>query len=133
MNKIKGKVKNITSGKDVSLVEVDTPIGTVHSVVIGDGSLFEHLQVGKDVYVLFKETEVSIGKDLSGQISLRNRFRCVIKRIEEGQVLSRIILDCGGTEIVSIITTGSVKRMGLENGDNVCALVKTNEVSLMEA
>ena len=41
------------------------------------------------------------------------------------------MLDCRGQPLTSIITTRAVKRLELQEGDEVEALVKANEVSLM--
>jgi molybdopterin-binding protein len=81
---------------------------------------------------LFKETEVSIGKNLSGEISLRNRIHATIKQIDKGAVLCKIILDYKEIEIGSVITTRSANKLQLNVGDRVVGLVKANEVSIME-
>jgi len=85
---------------------------------------------GSNVTLLFKETEVSIGKNLSGLISLRNRFKGEIRRIEKSDILSKVFINYKGKEIVSIISTRSTQKLGLIDGDLVEWLVKTNEVSL---
>jgi molybdopterin-binding protein len=132
MNKIKGVIVSIESSESISLVEIDTPVGRVCSVVVETPETAEYLRDGNEVYILFKETEVSIGKDFSGGISLRNKIDCTVKEIRRGKILSRIVLECGKEKIVSIITTGSADRMNIQIGDRVTAFIKTNEVSLME-
>ena len=92
-----------------------------------------YLKQGETVTLLFKETEVSIGKGLSGLISLRNRFPAAIKKLEKSDLLSKVFLDYKSKEIVSIITTRSAQKLGLNAGDQVEWLVKTNEVSLLAA
>ena len=132
MNRLRGKIVNIESSESISLVEVKTDIGNICAVVVETPETAEYLKVNNDIYVLFKETEVSIGKELSGMISLRNRFECVVDEIQKGKVLTRLILKCGDRVIKSVITTKSAQRMEIKKGDDVTALVKTNEVSLME-
>ncbi|SNZ10063.1 molybdenum-pterin binding domain-containing protein [Persephonella hydrogeniphila] len=132
MNKIRGIIVNIESSENVSLVEVDTPVGKICSVVIETPETADYLKKGNEVYVLFKETEVSVGKNFSGEISLRNRVECIVKEIQKGKILSRIVLQSDGEDIVSVITTRSAERMNIQKGDNVTAFIKTNEVSLME-
>jgi molybdopterin-binding protein len=46
-------------------------------------------------------------------------------------VLTRALLDYHGHEIISIITTRSAERLRLAVGDEVEALIKTNEVTLV--
>jgi len=88
------------------------------------------LKTGHQVNVLFKETEVSIARNLSGQISLRNRFAATITRIRSEGMLAEITLASAGHAVVSIITSRSARRMELKTGDQVEWLVKANEVSL---
>lgn len=89
-----------------------------------------YLKIGRQVTLLFKETEVSIGKNLSGMISLRNRITSRIKKIEKSKILTKITLDYRGEEITSIISTKSAERLSLAQGDDVEWLVKANEISL---
>lgn len=80
--------------------------------------------------VLFKETEVSIAKELRGQISLRNRLSATVTAVRSEGMLAEISLDFAGQQIVSIITSRSARRMELKVGDGVEWLVKANEISL---
>ncbi|WP_457627820.1 TOBE domain-containing protein [Persephonella sp.] len=132
MNRIKAVIKSVESSDSISLVELETAAGKMSAVVVETPDSADYLKTGREVYILFKETEVSIGKDLSGRISLRNRFDCTVLTVEKGKILSRIVMDCKGERIVSIITTRSVESLELKEGDRVTALVKTNEVSLLE-
>lgn len=90
------------------------------------------LETGKPVDLVFKETEVSLAKNLSGQISMRNRMKCSVLAIDRGDLLSKIELNFKNNIITSAITTRSVDSLKLEIGDEVEALVKANEVSLMK-
>ncbi len=64
-------------------------------------------------------------------INVRNQFRGTIKDIIEGPVVSEVdVVTRGGDIVTSIITTRSVKDLGLEVGREVVALVKATEVSL---
>jgi len=132
MNRIRAVIESVESCDSISIVELKAGIGTVSAVVVETPNTANYLNTGREVYILFKETEVSIGKNFSGEISLRNRFDCTILAVERGRILSRVIMECMGEKIVSIITTRSVDSLDLKKGDNVVAFVKTNEVSLME-
>lgn len=64
-------------------------------------------------------------------INARNQFRGKITEIIDGPVLSEIdVLTPGGIIVTSVITTRSVKQLGLEVGKEVVALVKATEVSI---
>jgi len=46
------------------------------------------------------------------------------------KVVSEIIIRTAAGNVTSIITTGSVKRMDLKEGDTVFAIIKATEVSI---
>ena len=132
MNKLKGKIIDIQSSDNISIIEVDVQ-GDVFSSIVLEGKKGPCQYKKNDkVTLLFKETEVGLAKDLSGLISLRNRFKSVIKKIEKGSILAKVTLNYKNNTIESIITTKSAHRMKLEENEEVEWLVKTNEVSLMK-
>jgi len=64
-------------------------------------------------------------------INVRNQFRGTIKEIIEGPVVSEVdVITASGAVVTSVITTRSVKDLGLTVGREVVALVKSTEVSL---
>ncbi|MCH7342912.1 TOBE domain-containing protein [Pelomonas sp. CA6] len=64
-------------------------------------------------------------------INVRNQFRGTIKEINEGPVVSEIAVQAaGGIVVTSVITTRSIKELGLSLGKEVVALVKSTEVSI---
>lgn len=132
MNKLKGKIMNIESSEHISIVDIDVEGDLFSSVIIETPETADYLRFGEEVFMLFKETEVSIGKALSGNLSLRNRLKSKIKTIEKGTVLTKITLDYKGKDIISVITTRSTNKLDLKVGDEVQGLVKANEVIIMK-
>ena len=64
-------------------------------------------------------------------INVRNQFRGTIKEIIEGPVVSEgDVQTPAGLIVTSVITTRSVKELGLVPGKPVVALVKSTEVSI---
>ena len=64
-------------------------------------------------------------------INARNQFRGKVKEIIEGPVVSEVDVETpSGLIVTSVITTRSVKELGLAPGRDVIALVKATEVSL---
>lgn len=131
MNRLQGIIHAVETSGHLALVEVavQQQIYTAMIVTVADGADF--LVVGKRVTLLFKETEVSLAKNLSGQISLRNRIPATVQSIEQGELLSAVTLDYGGHKIVAVITTRSVQRLDLAPGDAVEGLVKANELTVV--
>lgn len=132
MNKLKGFIKSIKSSKSISIVEVKVGSQIFKSVVLETPESSPYLKEKNEIYILFKETEVAIGKDFSGDISLSNKIRCKIVDIKEGEIISKIKLTFEDKNITSIITTASLKRMNLKKNDEITAFIKANEVYLME-
>jgi len=131
MNKLPGTVVKIQQSGAILLVDVEVEQHTFSALLIESVIQPEWLESGKKVDIVFKETEVSLAKNLSGQISMRNRMQCSVQAIDRGDLLSKITLKFRNHILTSAITTRSVDSLKLEIGDEVEALVKANEVSLM--
>ncbi|MEJ2614711.1 MAG: TOBE domain-containing protein [Ignavibacteriaceae bacterium] len=130
MNSLVGEIRNIKSDEHFSIVEMVVDENIFKSIIIETPETVPFLKTGNKINILFKESEVSIAKDLKGRISLQNKIPCKITGIEKGILLSKIILDFNSKKIVSVITTGAVEQLELKENDDVLALVKTNEVIL---
>jgi molybdate transport system regulatory protein len=65
------------------------------------------------------------------RISARNQLPATVKTITEGAVMAEVVVEVdGGHEIVAAITAESVRRLGLEKGSRVVAVIKSTEVML---
>ena len=62
--------------------------------------------------------------------SIRNRLPGTIEKIVSDKVVSEVVIRTAAGIVTSIITTGSVERMNLKEGDTVFAIVKATEVSV---
>ena len=62
--------------------------------------------------------------------SIRNRLPGTIEKIVSDNVVSELVIRTAAGEVTSVITTGSVKRMNLKEGDKVFAIIKATEVSV---
>lgn len=64
-------------------------------------------------------------------INVRNQFRGKVRAIIEGPVVSEIEVETpSGLIVSSVITSRSVRQLGLVEGSDVIALVKSTEVSI---
>jgi molybdopterin-binding protein len=64
------------------------------------------------------------------EISARNQLKGKIKSVTPGAVMSEVVVDIGGQEVVSMISKASVERLGLKPGDSVVAIIKATEVMI---
>ena len=132
MNKLKGKIKDIQSSENLSIVHVDVDGDVFSSIVLEGKKGPSNYKIKDNVILLFKETEVGIAKNLTGMISLRNRFKSTIKKIDKGPILTKVTLNYKNHTIESIISTKSANQLKLKEKEEVEWLVKTNEVTLMK-
>jgi len=64
-------------------------------------------------------------------INVRNPFRGKVMEVIEGPVVSEIDVETpSGLIVTSVITTRSIKDLGIVVGKDVIALVKATEVSI---
>jgi len=63
-------------------------------------------------------------------IDIRNRLPSTIEKITSDKVVSEVVIRTAAGIVTSIITTGSVKRMKLKEGDNVFAVTKATALSV---
>ena len=133
MNRLHGAVAAVESNDHLALVEVDVGATRFTAILLETPQDVEYLAAGRAVTLQFKETEVSLARDLRGQISLRNQFPVTVTAIRRGAILSQVSLDFEGAPLQSVVTTRSIAGMAIEPGDRLEALVKSNARSLMEA
>lgn len=131
MNRLPGHISGIEAAGGIALVEVAVGRHRFTATLVGATEELATWRPAMPVTLLFKETEVSIAKNLSGLLSMRNRLPAAVTAIERGRLLSKVTLEMDGHVLTSVITTGSVHALGLAVGDAVEGLVKANEMSVM--
>ena len=132
MNNLKGNIVSITVQEKMSLVKVKSGQVLFTVIVIDTPESASYLKEGNTVNLIFKETEVIIGKGTAFAISLQNRIVGKLKFIRSGALLSKLVVDTELGEIASIITSNAVNDLGLLVGDEVTIMVKTSEIMLSE-
>jgi len=131
-----GQVKAIEKGAVNSVVQVQLKGGDKIVSVITDNSVNRlELAPGKEVMAIVKASSVMLGVDISPEsISARNILTGTISNIVAGAVNDEITIELpGGSTVTSIITSASVKRLGLVLGKKTSAIVKASDVLLAVA
>lgn len=128
MNTLKAQVTQIDSMDNLTIVKFDYEGTALSMMSLG----LKDVKVGSQVILSINASHIAIGKDLKGDISLSNRFDCIIKALDKGKLLSSLKLSINDDSLSSIITTSSVNRLNLNVGDEVQALVKASEISIKE-
>lgn len=132
MNLLPGTIQSIHTHGNLSLVTIGVGDILLKSIIIEKAGSVSYLKVGYPVKVLFKESEVVIGKSDPLLVSMQNRIPVIIRRIEVGVLMSRLVLESRTGDITSIITSDAVRQLDLRPGDPVTAMIKTNEIMLSE-
>ena len=130
MNSFSALITGIENDESASLflVELDAS-GLQLSMLLFD--LKPAFAIGSPVNVLFKETGTALARNLSGEISLSNRFPATVTAIRSGDVLADISLDSAAGECTAIVTLRSLQRMKLDIGDSVTVLLQASQISLV--
>ncbi len=131
--------KNVFSGtvceikRDISVAQVVLQLKSgnrMTAVVSTDSVDALGLEVGSSAYALVKASSVMIARSSEPmKISAKNRITGCITRITESAVVGEVVLDIGaGETITATITDSSVRNLGLQEGNEVCAIIKSTSV-----
>lgn len=128
-NQIKTEITDIKTGAVNSLITAKTSCGKVFKATVTiDSERNLDLKVGKEAFFVFKAVNVIISKDNSIKFSAANQIQGVIKDIELGSVMSKIVVDSNGLEISSVMTKESTQNLNLQKGDSVTAMIKATNI-----
>ena len=128
---MKATITKIKSIQNLNIVTFETK-GT--ELIMVSLELHNSLKVGCEVRLGCKATAVTIAKDIEDDslISFNNIIPLEIERLEIGEILSTLTLKKPSLSLESIITTESSRKMKLEEGMRVYALINASDLSIME-
>lgn len=129
MNRLLGRIVAIEAAQGLSLIDIQTRGTHIAAIVLETPETSEYLRQGREVWVLFKETEVALGLD-EGRTSYLNVLDGRIAQARVGKVVAEVSVWTQAGEVTSIITRRSFERLGLKEGDRVKAIIKSTEVAL---
>ncbi len=131
MNSFNGHITQIEVKDNLSIVSIKiSKETTVHAIVVETTETADYLLIDNEVKVLFKETEVIIGKGNDLTVSIQNRIPGIVTHIEQGTLLSKLTIKTPVGEIASIISTRAVHQLKLVQNDSVVTMIKLNEIML---
>lgn len=131
-NQIQGVVELINKGGVNSEVFIRLKSGyTIVAIITNSAVESLNLQIDDEVTTLFKSSSVLVTTDCSLTISARNKLQGEITNITDGEVNSEVSINIGNADsVASIITSDSVKALGLKVGDKVSAVIKASDVMI---
>ena len=95
-------------------------------------NLNKEITLNKKVELSIKPTNILIAKNLQGEISISNQLKAKIVKVENGELLSSILLKVEDTILESIITVDSSKNMNLVEDEEVLILIKASDLFIQE-
>ena len=128
-----GNVTHIEKGVVNSVVTVGLKGKDIIVSTITDNSVRRlGLEVEKEVYAIVKAPSVMLSVDVvPDKISARNVLMGTINRIAAGAVNDEVVIDIAdGNTVTSILTSESVRNLGLVSGMEVSAIIKASSVLL---
>jgi len=128
MNVLKGNIVSIKQSDSLMLVFMDVD-GQLFNSLLLENADENRFEVGMDVHLIFKETEVTLAT-LDSIVSERNSFVSKITNIQNGKLLANITLAFSGCDINAVITKGSLHGLKCKVGDEFRWIVKASEVTL---
>lgn len=127
MNRFSGHITKIETEEQMTLLEV-LANGLQFTGVLMETPQKQIFEIGQGIGVLFNPTELFLARNLTGMISIRNRFTGIITDVQHGKLLTKVTLKSGEASLVSIITRTSAERLNCKIGEQIEALLKTNEL-----
>ncbi|MGC9286884.1 MAG: TOBE domain-containing protein [Hydrogenobaculum sp.] len=134
-NQLLGKVSSVERGQAVSEVVISIRNGaTVKSVITTEAVDSLDLKPGKDVVAIIKSSDVILGVGEEVEklpLSVRNILKGTVKQVVESDVNSMVKVDIGAElTISSVITTESLKELGIKEGSSVYVIIKASNVMI---
>jgi molybdate transport system regulatory protein len=132
-NNLRGVVSRILTGSVMCEVRIDIRGSEFVAAITRDSVSRLELETGDRVWVVLRETELTLAKGAERieNLTTRNQVAGKITHIVDGSVLCEVRVDAGGDELVAVVTRYSIERLGLTVGDDVVVLVKATDVSLV--
>lgn len=128
MNKLTGTLQAL---KEIdSLHQLTFSLGeqNLHLLTL---ELNREMKLGSTHQLSVKSTDIAIAKNLSGELSYLNQLEGKVVSIQNGALLSSVVLEIEGFKLESVIPYQAVISMDLQIGDEVVALVRGSEVSVL--
>ncbi len=91
-----------------------------------------NIQIGDKVLLSVKPTHISLSKLYLPKTTISNMLLSEVIDVQNGEVLSVVLLKAGESMLESIITLESSKKLEIKKGDKVYALFKSSELFVKE-
>lgn len=129
MNRITATVTAIEKADHITIVAFESEGQKLSMMAL---ELSDDIGIGTCVILAVKASHIVIAKGFEGMLSTSSQLGATVTAVKNGTLLCSIKLRLGSHELESIITRASSLRMALTAGDEVTALIKASELSIVE-
>ena len=91
-----------------------------------------NIKKGDEVLLSVKPTHISLSKLYPSKTTISNILLSEVTDVQNGDVLSMVLLKTGESVLESIVTLEASKKLSIEKGDKVYALIKSSEIFIKE-
>jgi len=127
MNQLRAKLIHIEAVESLHLLTFELDKELIYMLSL---ELSPNLQIGKVVTLAIKSTSIAIAKEFTGVLSYLNQLNAEVVSVNNGKILSSIVLNIEGFELESLITLKASLAMDLKIDDEVTVLISGSEVSV---
>ncbi len=129
-NVIKSKVLAVEEGAVNAHIVLEAGSNKLSSTITLEATKELGLEEGKEVYAIIKSSNVIVAKGSKVEgISARNQLAGKVESVDEGAVSAVVRIKLEGGEVISSdISLQSAKDLGLEEGTEVVAIIKSTDV-----
>ena len=125
MNTLNATITAVIASEHLSLLSV--AVGEDHfHLLLAEAS---HEQIGKNVTLAFKETEIILSKD--PLTTTANCARATVQTITQGVILTEITLAYGEQTLRALVPTLTFESLRIQEGDVLYWIVQPSEISLL--
>lgn len=129
MNRIAATVTAVEKADHITIAAFESEGQSLSMMAL---ELGDDIAVGSRVTLAVKASHIVIAKAFTGMLSTSGRLNAVVLSVDNGTLLCSVKLRIGSHTLESIITRASSLRMNLAPGDEVTALIKASELSIVE-
>ena len=117
MNRLTGQILSVRTHQGTSLVECATAAGTLSSVVLDTPESAPWLEVGQELSLLFKESEVWMLP--GGARFIPHCLKGEVESIHEGELMARVACRTQAGRVTSLVDRTWLARLALTPGAEI--------------
>jgi len=130
LNKLQGAITAITTKDQFAMVSLVVKNQIFRAIVINVNAINPNLVIGQNVNILFKETDVTLSREIPVHISIDNQIPVIVDGIIMGDLLSKVRVSFQNIFVKTVVPAEFAASIKI--GMSLTMLIRSNELMLME-